>query len=269
MSGRRGEGIIAVLLAAGLLTVGIPSCSTLSDGTSNANMPEIVKDMCDLFDRFTGGTDMDKPAEDGTADTGQTASPNIDYYTVDGPADFTGITTPEPGTIVYGTPDTLGRSTRAIGNITKTLRDEGADRDRDMPDEITGWPDHNPKVDISLGDGDTYHGYLFNRSHLIAKSLGGADTPENMVTGTRMQNVGRNQPPGGMAYTETLARDWLDQHPDGTILYMATPNYTGDELLPRTVSVDIQSSDGTISQHVTVYNTAEGYSIDYQHGGVL
>lgn len=81
--------------------------------------------------------------------------------------------------------------------------------------------------------------------------------------------MGRNQPPGGMAYTETLARDWLDAHPDGTIVYMATPNYQGDELLPRTVTVDIRTSDGAIDQHVTVYNTADGYGIDYLHGGVL
>lgn len=145
----------------------------------------------------------------------------------------------------------------------------GRDRDRDMPDDITGWPDDNPKVSIDLGDGDTYHGYLFNRSHLIAKSLGGEDIPANMITGTRTENVGRNQPAGGMAYAETLALDWLDRHPDGTVTYMATPDYTGDELLPRTVTVDIRTSDGTIDEHVTVYNTANGHDIDYAHGGVL
>lgn len=190
-----------------------------------------------------------------------------DYYTITGPADFTGAAIPTTGTIAYGTPDQLGRSTAAIGVITKQLRDSGSDRDRDMPDDITGWPNDNPKVSIDLGDGDTYHGYLFNRSHLIAKSLGGADTPENMITGTRTQNVGKNQPAGGMAYTEELARDWLDNNPNGTITYMATPHYVGSELLPRTVTVDILSGDGTINQHVIVFNTANGYNIDYQNGG--
>lgn len=264
MSGRRGEGLLAAIVAFGLLAVGVPSCATLSDG-GDIDVPAIIEDANGLLDRLTD-------RGDSTSDTntaGETASPNVDYYTVDGSADFTGAAIPEPGVIVYGTPDMLGRSTRAVGNITKALRDGGSDRERDMPDDITGWPDHNPKVSIDLGDGDAYHGYLFNRSHLIAKSLGGEDIPENMVTGTRTQNVGRNQPPGGMAYTETLARDWLDAHPDGTVLYMATPNYTGDELLPRTVTVDIRTSDGAIDQHVTVYNTADGYGIDYLHGGVL
>lgn len=82
-----------------------------------------------------------------------------------------------------------------------------------MPDDITGWPDDNPRVGIDLGSGDACNGYLFNRSHLIAKSLGGGDVPENMVTGTCTENVGRNQPSGGMAYAETLARDWFDGTP--------------------------------------------------------
>lgn len=138
-----------------------------------------------------------------------------------------------------------------------------------MPGDITGWPDDNPRVGIDLGGGDAYHGYLFNRSHLIAKSLGGADAPENMVTGTCTKNVGRNQPSGGMAYAETLARDWIDRNPDGTVLYMATPVYTGDELLPRTVTVDIRTSDGTIDAHVIVFDTENGYNIDYAHGGLL
>lgn len=261
MSGRRGRGPLAAIIAIGLLAFGVPSCAT----PSAVDMPSVIEDAGGLLDRLSGGADSTSDADAA----GETASPSIDYYTVDGPADLTGATIPAAGVITYGTPDALGRPTRAIGTITKTLRDNGTDRDRDMPDDICGWPDHNPKVSIDLGDGDTYHGYLFNRSHLIAKSLGGRDIPENLITGTRTQNVGRNQPPGGMAYTETLARDWLDAHPDGTIVYMTTPNYTGDELLPRTVSVDIESSDGTIDQHVTVYNTANGYSIDYTHGGVL
>ncbi|NMM99698.1 DNA/RNA non-specific endonuclease [Bifidobacterium sp. DSM 109958] len=205
-----------------------------------------------------------------------------DYYTVTGKADFTGVTLPAAGEITYAQPDSLGRSGRAVGVITKQLRDDGSERDRDMPSTITGWPKRNPEVDINLTADNTcaqdkstcpkntcYHGYLFNKSHLIAKSLGGADKAENMVTGTRTQNVGKNNPAGGMAYTETEARDWIDKHPDGTITYMATPNYTGNELLPRTVTVDIRTSDGSIDQHVTVWNTANGYSIDYAKGGTL
>ena len=45
-----------------------------------------------------------------------------------------------------------------------------------------------------------------------------------------------------------------------------TPNYTGDELLPRTVTVDIQSCDQKIDERVVVSNTANGYVIDYTDG---
>ena len=204
-----------------------------------------------------------------------------DYYTVVGRSDFTGVDVPAAGGITYAEPDSLGRSGRAVGVITKRLRDDGAERDRDMPSTITGWPRRNPEVDINLTDANTcaqpkegrpkntcYHGYLFNKSHLIAKSLGGEDSARNMVTGTRTQNVGRNQPAGGMAYTETEARDWLDKNPSGTVTYVATPVYQGDELLPRVVTVDIRTSDGSIDQHVIVFNTANGFDIDYLNGGV-
>lgn len=103
---------------------------------------------------------------------------------------------------------------------------------------------------------------------MIAKSLGGKDELENLVNGTRMQNVGMNDSsnPGGMAYTETIARDWLDKNPDGTIQYVATPVYEGNEIMPRSVFVDIKTSDGSINQHVEVFNTAYGYTIDYSTG---
>lgn len=120
---------------------------------------------------------------------------------------------------------------------------------------------------ITNPDGSVYNGYLFNRSHLVAKSLGGQNRIENLVCGTRTQNVGDNTgQDGGMAHTEVLARDWLDAHPGGTVWYCATPVYMGSELLPRSVIVDVRSSDGTLDQEVEVYNTAYGFTIDYATG---
>lgn len=275
---RTPKALSAVLALIASLT--LTGCDTTTDIPDIQHIDSAIQQAQDGLDKLTEQFEDMLGQFDSAADTPTTSSTtgdgldlqwNIndypDYYTVSGTADFTGDTIPAAGTIAYGTPDQLGRSTAAIGVITKQLRDSGNERDRDMPDEITGWPDNNPKVGIDLGDGDTYHGYLFNRSHLIAKSLGGEDAPENMVTGTRTQNVGRNQPAGGMAYAETLARNWLDANPDGTITYKATPHYTGSELLPRTVTVDILSSDKSIDQHVIVFNTANGYDIDYQNGG--
>src|SRR5699024_12249042 len=84
---------------------------------------------------------------------------------------------------------------------------EGRDS-ADLPDP-SGWPDSNGEVDVSLPTGDTYHGWFWNRSHMIADSSGGSYDIENLVTGTRMQKVSDNTGNGSMAYTETKLRDFL------------------------------------------------------------
>ena len=174
------------------------------------------------------------------------------------------------GSVEYAPLDALGRATGVRAHVTAQLANEGRARPRDDTAELkpSGWG-HNAQVDIVLADGSTYHGELWNRSHLLAKSLGGAEVLENLVTGTRMQNVGSNRnggASGGMGYCEGLARDWLDAHPNGTLRYSATPVYLGSELVCRSVVVDLRSSDGTLDKRVEVYNAAAGYEIDYESG---
>ena len=174
----------------------------------------------------------------------------------------------EPGEVVYEGLDWLGRTGRVVGNVTLDMAREGSDREREDISHIhpSGWG-HNREVDIEMPGGNTYHGALFNRSHLLAKSLGGDDADYNLVTGTRTQNVGDNRgQDGGMAYTEGIARDWLYDNPDGSVYYSATPVYEGDELVPRSVIVDVRSSDGSIDQEVEVFNAARGFEIDYATG---
>ena len=174
----------------------------------------------------------------------------------------------EPGEVVYEGLDSLGRTGRVAGNVTLDMVREGSEREREDISDIhpSGWG-HNREVDIEMPHGKTYHGVLFNRSHLLAKSLGGDDAAYNLVTGTRTQNVGDNRgQDGGMAYTEGIARDWLYDNPDGTVYYSATPVYEGDELLPRSVIVDVRSSDGSVDQEVEVFNAALGFEIDYATG---
>ena len=257
---------VAVLLAV-LLALAPAGCSR-ADYDTAADLADMALDALDAHAGEEPAAPSAGSPADGTAPAWDAAA-YPDYIAVTGPADFDGVDLPQAGAVTYSQPDMLGRSGRAVGVITKTLRDEGSARDRRMPDTITGWPSPNPKAAIRFADGSHYKGYLFNKSHLIAKSLGGTDKPDNMVTGTRTQNVGRNDGNGGMAYAETRARDWLDAHPDGTVAYMATPVYEGDELLPRYVTVDMRTSDGTLDEHVIVFNTADGYDIDYLHGGVL
>ena len=174
----------------------------------------------------------------------------------------------EPGEARYEGLDSLGRTGRAVALVTYDMMREGSDREREDIHEIhpSGWG-HNREVDIKMPGEKTYHGALFNRSHLLAKSLGGDDAAYNLITGTRPQNVGDNRgQDGGMAYTEGIARDWLWDNPDGTVFYSATPVYEGDELLARSVIVDVRSSDGKIDLEVEVFNTAYGFDINYATG---
>lgn len=193
-----------------------------------------------------------------------------EYYIIAGQAVRSVLdTAPKAPGVTYAGVDANGRVGRASALISKQMRDEGSKRERnDLPDPA-GYKWNNQRVEIpAVGGGKPYKGYFYNRSHMVAKSLGGEDELENLVTGTRMQNVGMNDSsnPGGMAFTETEARDWLDKNPTGTIQYVVTNAYVGSEIMPRSTFVDIRSSDGSIDQHVEVFNAAMGYTIDYNTG---
>lgn len=191
-----------------------------------------------------------------------------EYYRI---VDYSQVeSSPAAGTAVYAPLDTLGRAGQAMACVTYEMMEAGRARDRKSLSGISpsGWG-HNEEVDIVLVDGNVYHGLFWNRSHLIAKSLGGDDVVENLVTGTRMQNVGCNRgggTSGGMAYCENLARMWLEDNQDGTLTYVATPVYEGDELVCRSVIVDMLSSDGQLDVRIEVYNAAKGYEVNYADG---
>lgn len=87
---------------------------------------------------------------------------------------------------------------------------------------------------------DTIEG-IWNRSHLIADSLGGRAFRRNLIKGTRMQNVGANDGKGGMAYTERKVVNYLYKHQKASVYYSAKPIYKDNELIPRSVIVDIKS----------------------------
>ena len=220
----------------------------------------------ELADVSVDDADADASSARLSTPTTWDAEESPDYYRIVGTAVVD--VELEAGEVVYEGLDELGRTGRVVACVTYDMMVEGMARERaDMSDlEPSGWG-HNAEVTIQNPDGSTYHGYLYNRSHLLAKSLGGADVVENLVCGTRTQNVGDNTgSDGGMAYAETLAREWLEANPEGTVWYSATPLYVGDELLCRSVVVDVWSSDGTLDLEIEVYNAAAGYVIDYATG---
>lgn len=187
-----------------------------------------------------------------------------DFYRIEGKANIEKNL--KPGEIIYTKFDDKGRTLGVYANLTNNNFKYGK-RERENINDIkpSGWM-KNKEVTLHFLDGTTYHGWFYNRSHLLAHSLGGDDKDYNMITGTRPQNVGKNNGGGGMQYTEMQAYQYLEKHRDGQIYYSAVPNYTGGELVPRTVTVNIRSNDGSIDQRVTVYNVAPGYAIDYATG---
>lgn len=187
------------------------------------------------------------------------------YYAVVGKAEVGDV--PAAGEAIVYELDSLGRASGAVANVTYESMEAGRTREREDISSLhpSGWST-NAKVEIETPNGSLYHGYFWNRSHLIAKTLGGPDTLENLICGTRMQNVGSNDGKGGMGYHETIARDWLDNHHDGTVYVRAIPNYKDNELIPRSVTVDLLTSDGTYDMRIVVYNAAKGFAIDYRDG---
>ena len=186
------------------------------------------------------------------------------YVKVIGKAKVTSI---KKGKIKYSKLDKYGRTRKAVGKITYTMvkKSEGSRYPFAKNSDPSGWG-KNSVVRIPLYNGKIYRGYALNRSHLIADSLGGKGIRRNLITGTRMQNVGANDGKGGMAYTERKAVKWLKAHHKGYVYYAAKPLYKGKELVPRSVIVDIRTSDKSINQRVVVYNAAKGLKINYKTG---
>ncbi|EMZ42612.1 DNA/RNA non-specific endonuclease [Atopobium minutum] len=192
-------------------------------------------------------------------------SPN--YVRLVGPSRIDQVV--ESGQVLYAGLDSLGRTLEVHACITYQMMEGGMAREREQMSNPSGWPRKNPEVQIELYNGSFYRGRLWNRSHLLAKSLGGKETVENLVTATRMQNVGANDGQGGMALVETAVRNWLKAHPSGTVQFVATPIYEGDERICRSVIVDVKTSDGFIDEEVEVYNAAKGYELNYYTGEAI
>ena len=166
--------------------------------------------------------------------------------------------------------DDLDRTTTAYGlvNYKAVMDSKGWRADFEPNSEPSGWykgkESNNKKVSVKLPTGKIYNGYFYNRSHLIADSLGGRSYKYNVVTGTRQQNVGNNGN-GGMQYIEKKVVDYVEKTKNN-VYYEVIPVYNGNELVPRYVIVNAKSEDGVINEKVKVFNNASGYEINYSDG---
>ena len=263
-----GLGIVAVAAA---MALGCAGCDAGDAARMLQDVSEIATtiDESGVFDgNGNGGTVAENESSADYQWTEWDADKYPDYYRIVGKAVFDSDV-PE-GEIWYSDLDVLGRTQRAVGRITYDMVEESKGKRDDFGanDDPSGWPEHNEKIEIDLGDGKTYHGYSVNRSHCIANQLGGEASKRNCVTGLRTQNVGKNNGDGGMQHTESLATEYLENNHNGVVYYSVTPVYEGDELIPRSVFVDIKSDDGSIDQQVEVFNACRGINLDFYTGEV-
>lgn len=217
---------------------------------------------------FTAGKSaLENIRSSSSSDEWDKSIPN--YYKVVGHADTSDKVVSKVGDYKYADLDSLGRSgvAEAVIGIDAIEKSAGTREQFEKGSDPSGWG-YNLKVEVNLMNGKVYNGYAWNRSHLIADSLGGRAYRNNLITGTRMQNVGANDLRGGMQYIERKVLDYIKSNQSVTVWYRATPIYQGNELVPRTVIVDAVSSDNSINERVITYNVLPGYKIDYKNGKI-
>lgn len=176
----------------------------------------------------------------------------------------------ETDDIFYQKDDT-GYTQFVYAKIGPKLMKKARSKRADISDEYPrGWPEKNQIVTVQFPTGVNYKGWFWNRSHMLAHSLGGDDDVRNLTTGTRAQNVGDNKYGGGMQYTENLARQFMKFHKNAYILYSVENLYKNNsDIIPYASEVNIKSSDGSIDEKVFVYNVMPGYEIDYSSNGLF
>lgn len=131
------------------------------------------------------------------------------------------------------------------------------------------WKGENSNNKILQLDG--YRGYIYNKSHSLAWSLGGDMETHNLTLGTRAQNVGSNKASegGGMGYPETQVREAIYNKPETKVFYEVVPVYNNDELVPRGSHVkaySINDNGKTINLNVWIANKQKGVDINYKDG---
>ena len=191
--------------------------------------------------------------------------------------------------MVNGDLDSLGRATD--GHIRLKYSDKPQDgRESKINVDPVGW--HNYRFKYEDEHGKVKKAYLMNRGHLIGYQFSGLNSEiKNLVPMTRYLNAGTmadsktdTNNPNGMLYYENALAKWLKNNPNMYLDYCVVANYTGNELIPRTVTLywtsfdengtpygvelseeGLATSDGNVSS-VTLQNVSKNANINYLDG---
>lgn len=191
--------------------------------------------------------------------------------------------------MVNGDLDSLGRAT--YGHIRLKYSDKPQDgRESKINVDPVGW--HNYRFKYEDEHGKVKKAYLMNRGHLIGYQFSGLNSEiKNLVPMTHYLNAGTmadsktdTNNPNGMLYYENALAKWLKNNPNMYLDYCVVANYTGNELIPRTVTLywtsfdengtpygvelseeGLATSDGNVSS-VTLQNVSKNANINYLDG---
>jgi len=246
------------------------STSTTEDAQANSELANLPFDLAKYPQNYTTVNQNVPIFENGFKQTVAAAqkAKTARAQTYFDSLDDLGRTQTVSAIITYGMMHSHASSVRKRPAFPKTTKVAGEYADGVYNKNLQQWFGRNNNNRMVQLNG--YRGYLYNKSHLLAWSLGGDMQTHNVILGTRAQNVGTNDQrnPGGMAYTETLTRNYLSSHQDDAVAYQVIPVYVGQELVPRGTHVLVQSinNPSQFQANVWVFNTQSGVTINYNNG---
>ncbi|HFU4227544.1 TPA: DNA/RNA non-specific endonuclease [Streptococcus suis] len=192
--------------------------------------------------------------------------------------------------LVLGEYDSLGRATSAHIQLKESDEPASGTREPRITYDPVGW--HNYKFNYLDENNNVKQAWLMNRGHLVGYQFSGLNSEgKNLVPITRYLNVGTMSDKGmdagnynSMLFYENQLDDWLAANKDFYLDLLVVPNYSGEELLPRTISMywtafnsngnqisvelnqnGIAKKSGLIGS-VTLSNVSPNAEIDYKTG---
>ena len=168
-------------------------------------------------------------------------------------------------TYLYSGLDNYGRAGTVMAVVGPNTLEEASDKSISNINP-TGWRQN--KYD---GISGYQSAELFNRSHLLARSMGGANEDYNLVTGTNYMNqyVDKKNEEGGMRYFEEEKILEYVNRTGNRVLYRVTPRFKGDNLVCSGVQLEAYSLDDSgqgVCFNVYCYNVQPGIKINYATG---
>ncbi len=151
--------------------------------------------------------------------------------------------------------DSKGRTGQAFAMVGPETVDLAGPREDISKIKPSGWNQSNYYCLVNTTN-------LYNRSHLIAHSLGGVDKDINLITGTRYLNW------EGMKTFEDKVLQYVKET-SNHVLYRVTPIYDGDNLIASGVQMEgysIEDEGEGICFNVYCFNVQPGVEIDYSSG---